>query len=402
MASRPSGYAWGFGNPTNDYDAEVSHAAADLFDVWRSGAKPGDQNTALTIVGNVSAPTNLMKSMLTAEATRLPIIKSDQVAVAEDAAPLVEWAYSTTKERNQQVIARFATRATFERTIQSNLTTVLADDYPRRWWTERVENGHRRALELRCDQAGGQKKFAFSGRSELGALVGATAPYTVATAGAVNIHAPYLGLRLSWGWALDPIRPPMSSIRYVASLVEKYKGHKTLDILMVEPGLTAAAIGLAWFLSASTIYTCNLDDYDIPLEQADVVVVNLPNVRSLALREAARQVATLVPPRTLLRDEVDAFWRHPAHDPGNHASDLIQVALDHLADDGLLVVLADVESGIHHQADQVLLEQKNIQKINLTPSGRPPQFSYTKPPWAPFGGLPATGRFVSAWMRLAG
>lgn len=396
-----SGYAWRPRPTDTEVEKAVTRAAADLFDVWATGAMPTNSTVAVGLGGGTSVTTMepVVAAALEDEAGRMGLPKKDQPALVEDAAQFVTWARATTKVRAARVLARFAVRAAFERTHQYLLTAVIADDnYPRRWSSS---GPHVRSRRLTPSSSVGSVRVAFYSKM-LSSLTAATASFEVGRAAPVNIQEPYLGLRTTHGWALDPIRPPMSAVRYGASLVQRYKGHAKLQVLAVEPGLTAALQGLAWFLPGSQVhrYSPVQGDTATSVTKADAVVVNLASGRSLALVEAALAAAALTPPRTLARDEVDHFWRLPVCDAGNHVTGLVDAALRHLADDGLLVVLGDVESGVHHQATAMIAEDKDLQQIALTPLRRPVQFGYSKPPWAPFGGLPATGRFVSAWMRV--
>lgn len=407
-----SSYTWGPRLNESDLEAGVSAAAKDLFDLWIGRkAKPADDHVAAAVAGQHAAPRAdpIIESLLLTEAERLKVAPKDRPVLIAQAKQVVNWAFACTKEVNPRVIARFATRAAYEAIHQAVFTAVVGDmEYPRRWWAERtgwtpiVQTGSTVGYELRCDNPGGDKRYAFSGRRMLEAVSGDTADCTVSRVAPVNTHAAYHSLPATWGWALDPIRPPMSAVRYAASLVATYKGGGKLQVLAIEPGLTAAAMGLAWFLPEATIHMFAplLGDDAAPITKADAVVVNLANARSMRLVETTVKT-TKSTSRTLTRDEIDPFWRSPAHDPGHHTLDLVATALQHLADDGLLVVLGDVDSGVHHLATGVLNKVPDLHPIKVTTSGRPAQFKYTKAPWAPFGGLPATGRFVSAWQRVA-
>ena len=433
MASRcRSGYVWSPKPNEAAVEAEVSKAAADLLDLHASGQRPNDPHVAVAVMGDYSV-TPIMASMVTAEVARLKVTQADEDLLVHMAWQQVNWALAATRERNHQVIARFAARAAYEAVYQSRVTAVITDEYPRRWCSLRVRTGGAVRNELHWQSADrstdGDKRFAFMGRKALEGITGGTNAYVEGKAAPVNVHDAYCGLPAALGWALDPIRPPIQAVRYIASLIQKYKGRRAVGILTVkppktsieyeahlikefdrqgalrvlaiEPGLTAAVMGLAWFMPGVEVcmFSPVLGDQTSPIAKADTVVLNLPNARSLALVKAAVEVATRRN-RTLTRDEIDAYWQHPATDPGTHAPGLVAVALQHLADDGLLVVLGDVESGIHHQATGLLAKVPDLLAIKLTPKGRPVQFSYSKPPWALAGGLPATDRFVSAWMRV--
>jgi hypothetical protein len=377
-------------------------AAEHLFALWTAGDMPSDQAVAIGLSANISTPAvqPLLATALAGEAARLRVSRADAAALVEDAAKFVEWARATTRVCALPVLARFAVAAAYDRAYQHILSEVIADnDYPRRWTSSSRRKVVRRLIP---GSAVGSVRVAFYAKM-LAPLLPATAPYVEGKASPVNIHDAYHGQRATWGCALDPIRPPMSAIRYAASLIEKFKGHGKLKVLAVEPGLSAAVMGLAWFLPGSQVhmFAPALGDAASPIRKADAVIVNLANARSMALVAAAIEGAAKTPSHTLTRDEIDPFWRQPASDPGHHAPSLVAIALDHLADDGLLVVLGDVASGVHHQAAALVAKEPTLHAIKLTPTGRPVQFGYEKPPWAPFGGLPATDRFVSAWQRMA-
>ncbi len=433
MASRcRSGYVWSPKPNEAAVEAEVSEAAADLLDLRASGLRPHDPSVAVASVGNFSM-TPIMATLVTAEVARLKVTQADEDLLVHIAGQQVNWALAATQERNHQVIARFAARAAYDAVYQSRVTAVITDEYPRRWCSLRVRTGGAVRNELLWQSADrstdGDKRLAFMGRKALEGITGGTNAHVEGKAAPVNVHDAYCGLPAALGWALDPIRPPIQAVRYAASLIHKYKGHRALGIqvpvppkptveydtdllrqfadqgalraLAIEPGLTAAVMALAWFMPGVEVcmFSPVLGDQSSPVAKADTVVLNLPNARSLALVKAAVEVATRRN-RTLTRDEIDAYWQHPASDPSHHASGLVAAALQHLADDGLLIVVGDIESGIHHQATGLLAKVPDLLAIKLTPKGRPVQFSYSKPPWALAGGLPATDRFVSAWMRV--
>jgi len=79
---------------------------------------------------------------------------------------------------------------------------------------------------------------------------------------------------------------------------------------------------------------------------------------------------------------------------------LMRAAQEYLAPGGLLVVLGDTESGIHHQAVQVVQQTPKLKPLKLTAEDKPVLFTYTKRPWGPFDVLPPTGRLMSAWRHM--
>ena len=385
---------------------ECSKVAADLYGQLKDA---GSLHQPLRRIANsrhgVSRTGSArMRAMLVMEARRLGVTGTDpngfryDEGLADDAIDFVDWAFDNTKVVNGRAIARFATRAAFEKTQQRLLTSIISDELPRRWWSETVAGPRGQRRELRCDVADGTTPYALLGRKNLEAIAGATAGFVVGRAPRLNIHKPYLGVTARFGWALDPARPPMSSVRFVASLIEKYKGTGPNTLLAFEPGLTALVQGLALFLPDAIVHMHSsvLGDATVPVQRADVVVVNLANARAMGLLEAVARRS-----RPLDRDEIDLFWHLPVTEPGDHSGWLVQLGLRHLADDGLLVVLGDVDSGIHHEAVAHVANEIDLHEVKAAPTKNPVRFGYTKPPWAPLGGLPATDRFVSAWMRLS-
>ncbi|MCK6574672.1 hypothetical protein L6V77_26665 [Myxococcota bacterium] len=394
---RPSGYMWRPKVNDTEIDEAATRAAHHLHQTWVTAGMP----TSTAAVGGTAAPFSqvfepIILTALEHEATRFPVSRKDRPALVSDAVQYVHWARQATIVRSARVLARFAVSAAYDATRQYVLTQILADDYPRSWRSSPLGKEPRRLFP---GSSVGSTRVALTPKM-LAPLTASTSGFTVDTTSPVNIHEPYHGLRPTWGWSCDPIRPPLSAIRYAASLTRKFKGPGNLRVLLVEGGLTAAVSGLALFLGGKVhTFSPVRGDTTPPVTDADVAVVNLANGRSMALVEAAVARAGAMKP-ALLRDEIDLFWGVSPTAPGDHVAPLVDVALRHLGANGLLVLVGDVESGAHRQGVDLISKSPDLHNIRLTPNGRPMQFGYSSPPWAPFGGLPATDRFVSAWMRV--
>jgi len=192
----------------------------------------------------------------------------------------------------------------------------------------------------------------------------------------------------------------MPAIRLAAHLIKTKLGRERVQVLALECGHAVAAQSLSAFLTRAVIHSASTvfpqgDEIDLDEGQADAVVLNLP---SFACFGYVYDVLHREDPLT--GRAIDKWLRHPRTDPGKHGSILLETAMEYLAPHGLLIVLGDVESGIHHQAEAALSKNDHLHRYQLTADNKPVQFTYAKQPWGIYGSLPPTGRLLSAWRRL--
>ena len=337
-----------------------------------------------------------MQNLLQDEASRLNLADVDAAMLAEVAAPMIRWAEHYAKTADDLTIARFAAESTYDNLHRMAINSTITQVWPRKWWVTRRHHGLN-SLHHEGHEEG--QRLAFSGERVLDIVRRETDEFIVGKVPAVNQVTPYVNKALpkTWGWVLDPGRPLIAAVRLSASIIEQEVLPRIeAKVLAIELGLTAAAQALAWFLPSTQVHTASglLGDTDAELPTCDAVVVNLPSARAMSLVHEAQRLN-----RAFNRWEVGQLHDLPAHDPGHHCAPLVQTALDRLGRDGVLVLMGDIECGIHHHAAAIINADSSMQAIPLTPSGKPVAFRYVEEPWTLFGCLPATDRFVSAWRR---
>ena len=380
--------------------------------LYRSRPPAGLRDVALAVDGLESKSAH-MSGLLRDEAARLRLTPEDAAGLVCGAQLAVRWAESRSEVCEDRTIARFAAEVTYDENYRMKLNSVLGQCLPTRWLAVRESTGGATAQRLGSLGSPVGLRPAFQRPGDLHLVAVMTPQYEAGKAEVTNNVEPYVhkNVRRPLGWALDPMRPPMAAIRFAASIIDQHVRsagepdaipglpdlkRRRLNLLILEGGLTAAPQALAWFLPGATVHSAGsvLGQPAPTSPKCDAVVLNLANRRARALALSA--LTAEVP---LTRWDLGKLHDIPKLDPGDHCEGLVAVALEHLADNGVLVVLGDVESGIHHDAVSAVTRHSFMEPIKLTADGRPVAFLYTEEPWTLFGCLPATDRFVSAWKR---
>jgi hypothetical protein len=398
-----SGVVHRAGHDANEADRHRWAVAHDLVRLHRDGLQPEDDAVAARVKAGLGQVDDRMRALLFEEAGRLHLTANDRVNLTAYSEQYVLWAEAMVHDGKVQVaenrtLARFAVEVAYAVEHRSKVKTILGQSWPRRWRSVQEANLGTPIQSLNGSDVAEGTRAAFEQKDHLRLLASSTDSFVLREVEPVNQIKPYVDplLPRTWGWILDPLRPPVAAVRLAASVIEEALGKVPLDILGIELGQTAAAQALAWFRPGSTVHTASilLGDYSVELPVCAAVVLNLPNHRSMELVQYAVQSN-----RPLTRWDMGEFQDWPDHDPGKHCEGLVEVALDRLADDGVLVVMGDVVSGIHHDAVEIINRDETMSPVELTHSGKAVAFHYTEEPWTLFGCLPATDRLVSAWTR---
>ena len=390
---------------------------------WVSTGSPSQGNDDILLQAP-ERPDNVLLDHLRTEVGRvLPSrgrppskhLAGDRATLLQAAYRPVAWARMHTQEVNPAVLARFAVEVAYDDLFRMNVAATLAEPWPTRWKWSVPDGGGPYRLTLTPDSAGLPINPKDFNRLDV-----ATAEYAGTKIPRHNSVPPFLGLRPAWPWAMDPIRPPVQSIRTAAAVILRTLGfnslglpdsfHWTMDrtnppVLAIEVGHSAGAEALALFLKGHTIYTHSTvfsspTHHDVP-DRFKAIILNLPHVAALKFvtdllnrHEQDRPVMNRV--------ENNRYWTWPDSDPGERWKHLVHCALDRLAPEGVLVVLGDVLSGHIHLAAKEIEHHGEMTRTDLWPGGPPAiSFDYERKPWALYGCIRPTGRILGAWRRRA-
>ncbi len=371
----------------NESEARIWETVHDLIELAR-------QPVGLEDVMNWNPTPDVMPDltqMLEKEAARAMRDPKGRSSLVASAKRNIEQAYMISKVRNPRVLARFAVEMAYDYHYRLNVSATLDGTWVRRW-----KNGHD---WINCYPGYPEQGLPIR-QDELAMLGWSTARYAAEKLPADNIVEPYEGLKPTFGWAIDPTRPPISAVRAGAEVIRREFGNSRIRMYAVELGHNAAAEALVSFLPEATVYTESFTfphraDTCFPDEGA-AVVLGLPN------RACVEYVKRAIDPDDPLnRWDNDRFWNWPKMEQLAGLVDLVHDAIDRVQPGGALIVIGDVESGSHHVANSTIAYTGRFTPIPVGGNTVPVMFRYSRPPWGPFGVIPPTNRMVSAWRRIA-
>ena len=214
-----------------------------------------------------------------------------------------------------------------------------------------------------------------------------------------NAVHPFVGLKPTFGWVMDSVRPPVQAVRAACGIISREVPVNRLHVLALEVGHNIAAEAMAAFLPGSTVET---DSFVFPNRTAmelatsyDAVVVGVPNQAAAEfVRSAINRIYRMT------RWDCDRFWQWPKIEQPSFILELIQAGIDRVKPSGILVVIGDIESGSHHAADALIEGTGRFSRIMIAAEDKPVVFRYTKQPWGVYGVIPPTNRMLSAWRRV--
>ena len=179
----------------------------DLVDTYRRCPSP---NTYL----NRRPPLDLgLIGHIEEESRRASCDRRDRFYLQYIAPNFVQWAMERTPVRNPIVLAKFGVEMAYQATCRGRVQYTLGDLWVRRWrwrWTARrgrpwlswypTEDGSRLPLPLgRFDD-----------------LRRATDKYGGDELPGDNVVVPFAGMKPSYPWVMDPMRPPVAAVRAAA------------------------------------------------------------------------------------------------------------------------------------------------------------------------------------------
>ena len=215
-----------------------------------------------------------------------------------------------------------------------------------------------------------------------------------------NVVEPFEGLKPTYGWAMDPTRPPISAVRAGAEVIRREFDASRIRIHALELGHNAAAEALISFLPQATVYTASTAfphraDICFPLTY-DAVVLGIPNSAAIEFVKMA-----IDPDHPLNRWDCDKYWKWPKTAQMTGLGNLVQYGMDKVRPGGILILIGDVESGSHHLANAAIATSGEFVPVPVGSNLGPVMFRYRSQPWAAYGAIPPTNRMVSAWRRTA-
>lgn len=312
----------------------------------------------------------------------------------------------STVQRATETLARFAAEAAFDAVCRQQVTFAVNAPWPTVWWW-------REGQQRRRPFHDGDRLALPFGPGDYQRLRRATEPFSLEHVRQHNQAEPYLGLRRSHQWATDALRPPLGALRLAADLIQAEvgggagAGDGERTVVGVELGHTVGAQALSAFLHQhrATVWQASrmfANNPTVPLKVnpggADAVVLNVPSHRTVTYTGRVLEAGRRDVPKVLSRWDVGECWAIPEHLAGHHTAPLVELALHYLRPGGLLVVMGDVLSGVHHHAQRLIARHRNQMPIKVA-GHEIIRFQYSKQPWSPYDGLPATDRFLSAWRR---
>jgi len=351
----------------------------------------------------------LMWSSLWEEAKKTQLNAEDQSLLINSSSSYISWAKREyPKLKNLKIIAAFAIEMAYERIFISHLSFALCNDPCPSVLKYMQGIGFDKNKEKQPIENPTFNKHIHD-------LIKNTASYAKENIKSVNILNAFCGMKPANEWALDPIRPPVQAIRTAAALIKKefhmqdfdfnYPGKSSRNILGVELGKSEAANALAAFLPGDTIYTASLLFKDScswrkKPDKYDAVVVNLPNAAAMEYTKDILDKHASNTPSTITREEVIKYLKWPSHDSGTHCPAIMKLAMSKLSDNGVLIVLGDIESNQLHIANSIIEKENSLKPISIGKNEKPVMFQYAKgQTMAVDGVLKATGRLMKAWKR---
>lgn len=317
----------------------------------------------------------------------------DRQALTMHAVSYVQWALANTLVRNPIILARFGVEMAFSVTCRSCIQYTLGDLWVRRWkWTTRrglpwltwspTSLGERLPLPL----------------SRFDDLCHATDQYGGDVLPADNVVEPFGGLKPTYPWLMDAMRPPVAAVRAAAATIRHNLGDGPLKVLALELGHNIGAQALAVFLDRGTVYTESVvfsHDAVISMpDKYDAVVLNLPAAAAVAF------VVRAIRPKPMTRKEIDDFWNWDPCDPCPCTGPLVEEALARVRPGGVLVVMGDVQSGTFHQGAALVRQRGDYREVPVGGQRGPVVFRYGRKVWGVYGSIRPTDRTTTAWRKM--
>jgi hypothetical protein len=373
-------------------------------------------------------PDTVMVGLLRQEATRIfhgkggstdKKTQADRDTLIDASIQPLVWAEHYCKERNPEVLARFAVETAYDNTFRMQVAGTLTLPAPTWWlWAPPANGGPSRLTWAPMTDG---YTLPIHPR-DFGRLEGSTARFTADVIEERNLVSPFQWLRPTYTWAMDPLRPPVQAVRTAASIIlqdmpeaqlgmpvglftfGELGGDPPAPVLAVEMGHSAAPEALAVFTKGRRIYTTSSifgqGLADGRPDKFTSVVVNIPHAAGMAfVTNILHRENNNLP--VMNRMENDIYWRWPSEDQGDHCEPLVRYGLDHLSPGGIMVILTDTFSGQLHLARKVIQDDGRMVQIPIRPQGpMAVSYGYDKKPWGVYGCLRPTGRVLTAW-RMA-
>lgn len=376
---------------TTDLDMAESAVWETVHDIMREVNKP---RTLEEVRAIPPAPEVMpdFTSLLLAEAARVLGDSHEKAYLLEQAATHIRDAYVLTAVRNPQALARFAVEKAYDLQYRQQISAMLDSTWVRRWRMDPVH--HRYACYPGYPEQGMPIPV-----SELPDLLRNTSQFTFPTLPADNADQPFVGVKPTFGWVMDPVRAPVPAVRAACEIIRREVPMKRFKVLALETGHNVAAEAMAAFLPGSTVDTESFvfpDRTDMELAPAyDAVVMGIPNQAAV---EFVRSAINRIYPMS--RWECDRFWQWSKTEQPSFLLELIYAGVERVKPSGILVVIGDIESGAHHAADAFIAGTGRFSRILVGEEAGPVVFRYSKQPWGLFGVIPPTNRLLTAWQRM--
>ncbi len=204
-------------------------------------------------------------------------------------------------------------------------------------------------------------------------------------------------------YTCDVIRLPVEALALVKQVVMDTTSAVTRDYSLARKNPAALCIGAGWGGTAQALSALlplhwvyhqpwPYHDAALPPLPWEVVVLNVPSKHHWSVAEMMRNPGE-VPHRT--RQRVLRGHDGPG---GQHVKVLVEAALDQVAPDTLLVLLADQKT--YQQAVGLLRTSPKVlptTDLGMDTQARPVWIGYDKQPWAPHGLPRPSGRLLTFW-----
>lgn len=371
---------------TNMAEAAMSKTVDDLI---QAVDRPLLKKEWCALVSAPRSPSDLTQLMMQA-AERVISDLEDMEPLLEKAEECIKQACLMSQVRNPEVLAEFAIETSYDNLIRTQVRAILNDTWVRIW----------KGLSTGIDCYPGYPRHGLPiSRLDDFALCDDTDDYANESLPADNTIEPFPGLDLPHSWSVDPLRPPIQAIRTAAELIKREVGDRRFNILGLELGYAVAAQALVTFLPKTAVITDSMvfdnriywrrSSYDYA-----AVVLNIP---AAAAVEFVRFV--LDPKQRLTRLLNDRFCRWPKTEQAKGLNELVQRAINKVRPGGILVIIADIESGSYSVANSMVENTGTFTPVSVAGNTGPVVFRYAEPPNSPYGVIPPTNRMVSAWRR---
>jgi hypothetical protein len=322
-----------------------------------------------------------------------PASEADRRIVSSAARRYAGWALSHSRERASPVIARFAVEAANDLHLRTIIGATLGGVAPPPcWWWDGIRQRH--TFEPRTDGYSppirGRDVFRLAGPPPLAEILREA-----------HAREPDWTIRRTHLWAMDMLRPPLRAIQLAAEIIRR-NGAPGGEVLAVELGHSVGAQALSANLPRARVRVANcIFRTGAGARPAGAVVLSLPCIRLVTHALLAAHPDSGMDRRTMDQFEPGRF-RHRS----SHAEAVACGAASWVRPGGVLVVLGDVEDGVHHEAVAAIATTELV-PVRLAEGGhtrdtvREPIFVWHKgAPWRPHGVLAPTDRLISAWRRL--